>query len=330
MPATIKDIAERLQLNPSTISRALSGSPQISEATRQQVQQVAQELNYSPNLWAQNLVGAGSRLVGCLIRDLANPFNIPMLRAIEDIADQNGFLVFLSESRGLIEAEKNIIDRYRRIRVAGVIITPVLSELEHLRRLEADGVPVIMTARSVDGFDSINVDNVKSGRLAGQHLLARGHTRIGFVQSGDEYNMPEQQRLQGLKSALQDAGLGLQVSYLVGANSFSGGEKAAELWQKDGHKTTAVFCDNDLLAMGFIQQASRLGIRIPQDVAIIGHDDIPFADTFSVPLTTISFPKSELGQQAMQVLMSRFNEKGNQHLAKTITLEPQLIERKSC
>ena len=330
MSATIKKVAERLKLNPSTVSRALTGSPQISEATRKQVQQVAQELNYSPNLWAQNLVGAGSRLVGCLVRDLANPFYIPMLRAVEDMAERQNYIILLSESRGQIEMEKNIIDRYRRIRVAGVIITPVLSELEHLRRLEADGVPVIMAARSVDGFDSINLDNVKSGKLAGQHLIARGHTRIGFVQSGDEYNMPEQQRLQGLKFALKDAGLELQVSYLVGANSFSGGEKAAELWQQDMHKPTAVFCDNDLLAMGFIQQASRLGVKIPQDVAVIGHDDIPFADTFIVPLTTISFPKSELGQQAMQVLMARFNEKESHHSAKTITLEPQLIERKSC
>jgi len=330
VPATIKKIAERLHLNPSTVSRALSGSPQISEATRQQVQAVAQELNYSPNLWAQNLVGAGSRLVGCLVRDLANPFYIPMLRAVEDMAEQENYIILLGESRGQIELEKMIVDRYRRIRVAGVIITPVLAELEHLRRLEADGVPVVSAARSVEGLDSINLDNVKSGKLAGEHLLARGYERIGFVQSGDEFNVPEQQRLQGLKMALKDGGLGLCTSYLVGANSIHGGEKAAELWHQDAQKPAAVFCDNDLLAMGFIQHASRMGIRIPQDVAVIGHDDIPFADTFIVPLTTISFPKSELGQQAMQVLMERFNEKGSQHVAKTITLEPHLIERKSC
>lgn len=330
MPATIKKIAERLKVNPSTVSRALSGSPQISEATCQKVEKVAAEMNYSPNLWAQNLVGAGSRLVGCLVRDLTNPFYIPMLRAVEDIADQQGYIILLGESRGQIELEKNIIERYRRIRVAGVIITPALFEIDHLLQLEAEGVPVVVAARSLAGFDSINLDNVKSGKLAGKYLMEHGHTRIGFVQSGEEYNIPEQQRLQGLKSVLIEDGLDVQANYLVGANNFSGGEKAARFWQQDENKPTAIFCNNDLLAMGFIQQASRMGVNIPQDVAVIGHDDIPFADSFNIPLTTISFPKSDLGQQAMQLLTERFYEKSGQHVPKTITLEPQLIERKSC
>ncbi len=329
MTTTIKKIAQQLKVNPSTVSRALSGSKQISPATREKVLQVASTLNYSPNLWAQNLVGSAINLIGCLVLELTNPFYIPVLRAVEDEAGEQGFIVFLSESRRQIKNEKIIIDRFRRIRVGGVIITPVMTEIDHLNLLKSDGVPVVVAARNIQGFDSINVDNCKSGMIAGQYLVKLGHLRIGFIQSGDPYNLPEQHRSNGLIFVLKENGLNGEISYKVGHNDVSGGERAAEMWQEDVNRPTAVFCSNDLLAMGFIQKAIRMGIKIPGDVSVVGHDDILFADSFIIPLTTIALPKYNLGRLAMQILNQRIQEKGKSFEPQQIALEPELVERNS-
>jgi DNA-binding LacI/PurR family transcriptional regulator len=330
VPATIKKIAQRLKINPSTVSRALSGSNQVSEATRNEVLKVAREMDYSPNLWAQNLVGAAHNIVGCLVRNLDNPFYIPMLRAIEDIAAPNKYLVFMSESRHDINLEKEIVERFRRMRVAGAIIAPVLNEISHLQKMEEDGVPIVVVARDIDQFDSINLDNLKSGELAGEYLLSLNHADIGFIHSGNAFNIPEQQRLQGLINVLKNAGLGVHPTYQVGSNSINGGESAIALWKSDPHPPTAVFCDNDLLAMGFIQQAIKEGVRIPEDVSVVSHDDIPFADSFTVPITTIAFPKYELGSEAINLLIQRLKAEPQAHRPTRILLKPKLIERQSC
>ena len=330
MPVTIKGIARQLHLNPSTVSRALSGNPQVSEDTREKVIKAARKLNYHPNYWAQNLVGAVSNLIGCLTLDLSNPFYIPMVRAVEDVAEQKKYMVFLSESRRQIEVEKAILERFRRIRIAGLIITPVHGNTDHLYCLENDGVPVVIAGRNLAGFDSINIDNIQSGFLAGQYLIQNGHRKIGYIYSGDPANIPEQQRLQGLIQALHETSLETKTIYKSLTNNIAGGERAAEMWFNDFDRPTAVFCYNDLLAMGFIQQVIKMGARVPQDVSVIGHDDIMFADTFFVPITTIVFPKYELGQLAMTLLIERINQLGKKHDPQTIALKPSIIVRNSC
>jgi LacI family transcriptional regulator len=125
MPATtIKQIAEELGIHPSTVSRALSGHPHIAEKTREKVLRMADQLNYSPNLWAQNLVGSKTNLIGCLVLELTNPFYIPMVRAVQDTVDQQDYITIIGESRRNLEVEIQVIERLRRIRVSGVIITP--------------------------------------------------------------------------------------------------------------------------------------------------------------------------------------------------------------
>jgi DNA-binding LacI/PurR family transcriptional regulator len=328
MPVTIKEIAQRLGLNPSSVSRALSGSDQVSEETRQRVMQVARELNYSPNLMAQSLVGAAHNLIGCMVLEFTNPFYIPMLRAIEDIAGEQDYIIFLSESRRQIEMEKDVIERYRRVRAAGVIVMPVLAELMHLQALEDEGTPVVVVGRDLSGFDSLNVDNDRSGYLVGQHLVSLGHRYVGFVYSGEAYNTPEQTRLAGLRRALGQAGVELEL-FEVGNNRLDGGERAAQDWLTQQRRPTAVFGSNDLLAMGFVHEARNAGVSVPHDVAVIGHDDIPFADLFAVPLTTIAFPKYEMGQIAMRVLLNRI-ETEEHHEPENMVLEPELIVRQSC
>lgn len=245
MTATIKQITEALGANPSTVSRALSDHPQIADATRDKVLSMAEELHYTPNLWAQNLVGTATNLIGCLVQELSNPFYIPMVRAIEDVAKENDYIIFIGESRHDLGVEKHVIDKFRRVRASGLIITPVLSNLDHLSQLERMGVAVVIAGRDLAGFDAINMDNVKTGRTAGRHLSASGYKRIAYIQSGNKYN-------------------------------------------------------------------------------------IPFADYFIVPLSTIAFPKFEMGRLAMQILLQRITKMDVLHIPKHFALEPDLVIRRSC
>ncbi|NPV86207.1 MAG: LacI family DNA-binding transcriptional regulator [Anaerolineae bacterium] len=327
---TIKQIAEELGVNPSTVSRALAGSPRVSEDTRKRVLQLARQLNYTPNLWAQNLVSTSSHLIGCLVLELSNPFYVPVVRAIESIAHQNNFMVFLGESQRQLEMEKAVIDRFRRIRTAGVIATPLLAELEHLVALETDGVPVVLVGRSAPGFFSVNVDNQKSGNMVGKHLLRNGHRNIGYVSSSDPLNIPEQERLKGLKSALQDAGILLNRHYQVDKNNLEGGQCAGQLWLSTSNRPTAIFCSNDMLAMGFISTVLKNGLSVPGDVAVVGHDDVPFADLFKVSLTTVAYPKDEVGVKAMDILLQRINNSSSHLHPINIILDTELVVRDSC
>ncbi len=331
MPATtIKQIAKELGIHPSTVSRALSGHPHIAEKTREKVLRMADQLNYMPNLWAQNLVGSKTNLIGCLVLELTNPFYIPMLRAIQDKADQQSYITFIGESRRNLEIEKQVIERFRRIRASGVIITPVLSNLDHLKNLEEDGVPVIAVGRTVKELDFVDEDNIKSGMIAGQHFIDRGFEEIGYIQSGNEYNFPEKDRLTGFEKVISEHGRNLCAVYTVGNNRIEGGEKAGKMWFSEKERPEAVFCSNDILAMGFIQYLVRLGVQIPDDVAVLGHDDVSFADRFIVPLSTVASPIYEMGQHAINLLLDRISNHEYSHEPQMISLKPELVLRKSC
>jgi DNA-binding LacI/PurR family transcriptional regulator len=316
MHVTIKEIALSLGLNPSTVSRALSGYPAISEATRQRVLQAAKEMNYSPNLWAQSLAGAAQNLIGCLMLEYTNPFFIPTVRAVEELAERHNYIIFLSESKRQIETE---------------IIMPATMDIRHLHSLEEDGSPVVVIGRDTKEFHSVNSNNKQAGTLVGEFLVRQGHRKIGFITSGEPQNKPEQDRQEGLEAALHAAGLRLDPIYTVGNNRLDGGEQAADMWLNSSPRSrpTAVFGSNDLLAMGFIHQLLQAGVSIPDDIAVIGHDDIPFADLFAIPLATIAFPKKEMGTLAMQTLLELLNGTINSNEPRHILLEPQLILRRS-
>ncbi len=327
---TIKQIAKELEIHPSTVSRALSGHPHIAEKTREKVLRMADQLNYMPNLWAQNLVGSKTNLIGCLVLELTNPFYIPMVRAIQDKLDRKDYITFIGESRRNLEIEIQVIERLRRIRASGVIITPVLSNLDHLKNLENEGVPVVAAGRTVKELDSVNVDNIRSGMVAGQHFIDRSFETIGYIQSGDQFNFPEKDRLIGFEKVLSAHGQNLSAVYTVGNNRIEGGEKAGKMWFSEKKHPEAVFCSNDMLAMGFIQYLVRSGVQIPDDVVVLGHDDVSFADRFIIPLSTVAFPKYEMGQHAINLLLDRISNPTYPHEPQMISLKPELVLRKSC
>lgn len=269
-------------------------------------------------------------IIGCLILEFTNPFFVPMVRAIEDFAERRDYIIFLGESRRQLSIEKYLVERFRKIRAAGVIATPTMEGLQHLEMLQQEHVPVVIVGRDDIGFDSINVDNYKSGYMVGEYLAHLGHRKIGYVYSGDPINTPEVARLEGLQAYLNPLDIRVDYLFRVGNNSQGGGELGAALWMSDRNRPTAVFCSNDLLAMGFISKLIGRGVRVPEDVSVVGHDDIPFAEMFKVALTTIAFPKYEMGSIAMDILTNRIGKPEWNAPRKNIVLEPELVIRDSC
>ena len=328
---TINDLAKTLGVAPSTISRALAGSREVSEETRQHVITLAKKMNYTPNLWARNLARSKTDTIGCVILQFANTFFIPVIEAIEDIADVHGYSVITSQSRRLVELEKRIVRRLQMMQIGGLIITPILDDVSHLLALKKTGIPIIMVGRTHPQFECISIDNYKGGQIVAAYLLERGFSEIGAVISGEKTNEPEQYRIKGLRRTLGENGLTLSEKWtmIVGSNNPEGGMRAAHMWLKFERKPRAVFCSNDQLAIGFMQAIRAYGKRIPEDVAVVGFDDIPFLDYMAVPLTTVAFPKYEMGKIAAQNIIRMMNCEKGEEKDGHIFLKPHLVVRAS-
>lgn len=331
MIATIKDIAARVGVSPSTVSRALSGSDQISEETRARVLGAAEELDYAPNLLARNLVRARNNIIGALILEFANPFFVPVIAAIEDVAEDLGYVTMISQSRRTLEIEERIMRRFRMVRVSGVIITPVLEDITHLLEMKERGTPVIVLGRNCDELDTITIDNRLGGALVARHFLENGHRQIGVVISGESSNEPEQSRLKGVRRTLGEAGLSRRESWIIstGTSDASGGRRAAEAWRKLAEPPTAVFCATDRLAMGFIHRLLERGLHVPADVSVAGFDDIPLAEYMEVPLTTVAYPKYRGGELAARRLIDLIENGAERWTPEKVLLKPRLIVRES-
>jgi len=270
------------------------------------------------------------QLIGCIITDFANPFYIPVVRAVEDYAEIAQYVVLVGQSRHNIEIEKRLVSKLPRIGARGLIIRPMLNDMSHLDHLRQNGIAVVLLGRSSPGYDCVDLNNRRSGYLGCKYLLEMGHRRIAYAYSGLSDNTAELERMAGVWEAMREIRVNLDRIYTVGSYTIKAGEQAARQWLADSSRPTAVFCSTDLLAMGFIQEIIRLGKLVPNDVSIIGHDDIPFADSFVIGLTTISFPKYALGHQATRMLVERIEGKNRSPEPALVTLEPELVERKTC
>jgi DNA-binding LacI/PurR family transcriptional regulator len=270
------------------------------------------------------------QLIGCIITDFANPFYIPVVRAVEDYAEIAQYVVLVGQSRHNLEIEKRLVSKLPRIGARGLIIRPMLNDMSHLDQLRQDGTAVVLLGRSSPGYDCVDLNNRRSGYLGCKYLLGMGHRRIAYAYSGRSDNAAELERMAGVWEAMREIKINLDRIYTVGSYTIKAGEQAARQWLADSSRPSAVYCSTDLLAMGFIQEIIRLGKSVPRDVSIIGHDDIPFADTFVIGLTTISFPKYALGHLATRMLIERIEGKNQSNEPSLVTLEPELVERKTC
>jgi LacI family transcriptional regulator len=328
--ANIKEVARHAGVSLGTVSNVLNRPEVVSEATRNRVIAAIEELGYIRNDSARQLRAGRSRTVAIVVLDVANPFFTDVMRGAEEVAEAAGAVLVVCNSGEDADRERRHLDLLEEQRVQGVLITPVDSGRDsRLEQLVRRGTPVILVDHGSGQQDlcSVAVDDVFGGRLAGEHLRKRGHTLLAFV--GGPLSIPQvADRKRGFSAA---QGGDHQVRVILTANPTvaagrRAGEELAELPPEQ--RPTGVFCANDLLALGLLQEMTRRGLRVPDEVAIVGYDDIDFAAAAAVPLSSVRQPRAQLGRTAAELLLEEANEPDH-HEHRHVVFKPELVARES-
>lgn len=305
------DVAAAAGVSKGTVSKVLNGKPGISSATREKVQSVVREVGFRPNPFVRSLVHGRTGTVGLLTNDLEGRFSLPILMGAEDALGAGELSVFLCDARGDEIREKYHLSALLNRRVDGLII--VGDHGDPRPSLGGDvGVPVIYAlGPSLDDADtSVVTDDRKSGEMAAKHLLSRGKTRIGYV-GGDLYRAAES-RAEGARDALHEAGLDFVTPPVFGPWSEAWGRKAAQMLLKSTPEIDGVLCGSDAIARGVIDGTRQFGRVIPNDVAIMGHDNWEvLAAESEPPLSTVDMNLREIGRFAAQLLFEAINGGSN-------------------
>jgi DNA-binding LacI/PurR family transcriptional regulator len=329
MSVGIRDVARRAGVSAGTVSNVLNRPERVAAATRTRVEQAIRELGFVRNGSASTLRAGQSRAVGLVVLDVGNPFFAEVARGVEDVVSDRDHAVILCNSGESPEKESRNLRVLAEQRVRGVLITPAGEDTTRLRRLRDRGIAVVLVDHSAAGdLCSVAVDDVAGGDLAVTHLLARGATRIAFV-TGPPAIRQCADRRSGAGRALRTAGLPAHaiVDVVVPEMNAKGGRLAAERLLA-GDLPDAVFCANDLLALGVLRAFLQAGVRVPQDVALIGYDDIEFSSAAAVPLSSIRQPTYQLGKIATELLLDECDDPGG-HAHQQIMFQPDLVVRES-
>ncbi|HEY0498588.1 MAG TPA: LacI family DNA-binding transcriptional regulator [Kutzneria sp.] len=328
----IKDVAALAGVSVGTVSHVLNRPEVVADATRLRVEQAIDELGFVRNGAAGTLRAGRSQVLGLVVMDVTNPFFTDIARGAEDVANGNGYVVILGNSDESDDKERNYLRVLQEQQVAGVLITPVHDDSTRLRQLRDVGTSVVLVDRAALGADqcSVSVDNVAGGRLAAEHLLGLGHEEITFV-TGPSAIRQCADRRAGVKAALRNAGIALGAGLqelVVPAMNVVSGRAAGEKLLQGKRKPRAVFCANDLLAVGVLHSLLRAGVRVPEDVMVVGYDDIYAAESAAVPLTTIRQPTYQMGRMAAELMISEC-EQPDLHAHQQILFQPTLVARNS-
>jgi LacI family transcriptional regulator len=328
MAPSIRDVAERAGVSLGTVSNVLNRPDKVSEATREVVLAAIAELGFVRNSQAAQLRAGTSRSLGLIVLDLANPFFHDIARGIEDVATELGYALVLCNSDEQAAREDRYLQLLEEQRVRGMLITPVGPMSERLDALRRRGTPTVLVDRHDPRVDccSVAVDDVAGGELAGAHLVARGHRRIAYV-TGPLSLRQCKDRLTGLRRAVADHDVAVDVIEVPALKARHGYEAARALFD-DGAAPTAVFCANDLLALGVLRAAVSTGRRVPEDIALLGYDDIEFAADAAVPLSSIRQPTLHIGRTAAQLLVEECDHPDS-HAHQQIMFRPELVVRES-
>ena len=336
-PTGIKDVAARAGVSVGTVSNVLNRPDHVGAATRARVEAVIAELGFIRNESARQLRAGRSRTVAYVLLDAGNPFFTDVARGVEEAAREAGLALFLCNSDQDARREDDYLDLLVEQRVRGVLVTPVDPDGDRLAALPGRGVPVVLLDRAQHGgFDgcSVSVNDVEGGDLAVSHLVELGHTRIAFV-GGPLGIVQVRERLEGARRALAAAGLpdDALVEIITDGLTVAEGRTAGERITGMPARTrpTAAFCANDLLALGLLQQLTQLGVAVPDDVAIVGYDDIEFAAAAAVPLTSVRQPRHQLGRTAAELLLEEdaARNDGTPHEHRQVQFSPDLVVRES-
>jgi DNA-binding LacI/PurR family transcriptional regulator len=321
----IREVAELAGVSIGTVSNVLNGRSTVSAANRARVESAIRDLGFVRNESARQLRAGSSRVLALMVLDLGNPFFSDVARGVEAVADEHGLMLSVSSTGESPEREDRYLDLIEEQRVHGLLITPVRDDAERLDQLARRGTPVVLVDRGSAGPHrcSVAVDDVEGGRMAARHLLDMGHRDLAYV--GGPLDVRQvRDRLSGAREAVgEDATL---IVVETPSLTVEAGRAAARALL-DGPRPTAVFCANDLLALGVLQEVVGRGIKVPTELAIVGYDDIEYAAAAAIPLTSVRQPREQLGRAAAQLLIEEVDDPLHRH--RQVVFQPDLVVRAS-
>lgn len=335
---SIRDVATSAGVSVGTVSNVLNRPDKVSPATVERVHAAIDELGFVRNDAARQLRAGASRAIGLVILDGGNPFFSDVARGAETAAEKSGRVVLLGNSDQQVEREAHYLDLFEENRVLGILISPVGDVTTRLARLRRRGTPAVLVDRQAEltDFSSVSVDDVRGGQLAAAHLVSVGRRRLAFV--GGPLDLQQvADRLEGAQEAVRAANaeapaseeVTLEVVEVPALTVEHGRTAAAELMSRPAdERPDAVFAANDLVAMGVLQSLVMLGdLRVPDDVALIGYDDIDFARAAVVPLSSIRQPSALIGRTAMDILQDEIDDPARE--PRRVVFAPELVVRTS-
>jgi LacI family transcriptional regulator len=328
--ATIRDVAQLAGVSTATVSHVLNSTRAVSEQSKDRVLAAMEQLNYQPNAVARSLRVSETLTIGLIVPDVEIPFFAWVARCIEDAARDAGYSVILCNSGWSFNQELRYLDNLRARRVDGLICISVLLTNEHVAPLLKRHMPVVWFEQArVDGIsDAVVIDNVKGAYDATTHLIAQGHHRIGCV-LGLGQALLTTDRIVGYRQALSDAGIAFDAALLyAGDYEPSAGLAGARQLLALPEPPTAIFAFNDMMALGALQAANERGLRVPDQLALIGFDGIALTEYTSPPLSTVRQPIPEMCRIAISMLLDRINDRAPNE-SRTVLIEPTLVKRAS-
>jgi LacI family transcriptional regulator len=328
----IKDVARQAGVSVGTVSNVINRPDLVAEETRARVQAAIARLGYVRSEFARQLRVGASRMVALLVLDMGNPFFVAVARGAERSARAAGLGVMVCNSAQSVDDELSYVSLFARQRVRGVLLTPADPTGHSLDALRGQGIPFVLVDRvSADtGVCSVSVDDVAGGRCAAQHLIAAGHRSIVYV--GGPPHVPQiRDRRAGALAALAQAGLPPEslVEVSVDRLDVAAGRDAGARLLGLAPRPTAVFCANDLLALGVLQSMFAARVSVPDEMAIVGYDDIEFAAAAAVPLTSVRQPAESMGRLAAEMLLEESLGPAAEHRHRQTVLQPELVVRGS-
>jgi LacI family transcriptional regulator len=329
---TIKDLARELKISASTVSRALKNHPDISEETKRAVNELAKKLNYQPNAVALSLKQQRSNTIGVIIPEIVHYFFSSVISGIEDVAYDAGFNVIICQSNERYEREVANAKTLLASRVDGVLISisKETQDFKHLYNFQNHNVPMVFYDRIVPGLatDQVIIDDLEAAYNATKHLIESGRTKIAHF-AGPQKLLIGQHRKEGYLKALKEAGIPIDEELIVEADSFEKARLAIMKFFNQNKEFDGIFAVNDLTAIGAMQTLQKKGIKIPDEIAIVGFSDGRFSGITDPTLTSVDQHGYEMGTTATKMLLKRITTKDTDYPAETKILNANLIVRGS-
>jgi len=327
----IKDVAKLAGVAPITVSRVMNNSGSVNPATRERVQKAIDELHYVPNILAQSLRSKQTHTIALLLSDITNPFWTTIARGVEDAAAEKGFHTILCNTDEDSKKEATYLNLLLQRRVDGIIIAPTTNDKLRLTALKRHQLPCVLIDRRVDGFKSDVVcgDSWGGAELLTEHLINLGHRHIALV-NGPSSISSAVERAEGYRAALCKHHLPIEEElFIQGEFKQASGYQMVKRLIECELQPTAIFAANNLIAVGALQALREMGLRVPDDMALVCFDDIPYASAIEPFLTVVAQPAYEMGKTAAALLMERLAATRNIR-TREVVLAPELIVRQSC